>query len=92
MVSIFFFDILKLPHTVISNSEKLTHPNVQPAKTQSWVCWALVIFSTRQRYRDILLCPRVTALFLQLFYNIGIVAISREVRSPISISELGVRP
>ena len=23
-----FFDILKLPHTVISNSEKLTHPNV----------------------------------------------------------------
>ena len=23
-----FFDILQLPHTVISNSEKLTHPNV----------------------------------------------------------------
>ena len=24
-----FFDILQLPHTVISNSEKLTHPNMQ---------------------------------------------------------------
>ena len=23
-----FFDILQLPHTVISNSEKLTHPNI----------------------------------------------------------------
>ena len=29
MVSLVFFDILQLPHTVISNSEKLTHPNVQ---------------------------------------------------------------
>ena len=28
MVS-FFVDILQLPHTVISNSEKLTHPIVQ---------------------------------------------------------------
>ena len=28
MVSLVFFDILQLPHTVISNSEKLTHPNV----------------------------------------------------------------
>ena len=27
MISLVFFDILKLPHTVISNSEKLTHPN-----------------------------------------------------------------
>ena len=26
MVSLVFFDILQLPHTVISNSEKLTHP------------------------------------------------------------------
>ena len=26
MVSFVFFDILQLPHTVISNSEKLTHP------------------------------------------------------------------
>ena len=25
----FFFDILQLPHSVISNSEKLTHPTVQ---------------------------------------------------------------
>ena len=24
-----FFDILQLPHTVISNSEKFTHPTVQ---------------------------------------------------------------
>ena len=23
-----FFDILQLPHTVVSNSEKLTHPTV----------------------------------------------------------------
>ena len=29
MVSLVFFDILQLPHTVISNSEKLTHPTVQ---------------------------------------------------------------
>ena len=30
MVSlVFFVDILQLPHTVISNSEKLTHPIVQ---------------------------------------------------------------
>ena len=27
MVSLVFFDILQLPHTIISNSEKLTHPN-----------------------------------------------------------------
>ena len=26
MVSLVFFDILQLPHTLISNSEKLTHP------------------------------------------------------------------
>ena len=30
MVSLVFFDILQLPHTVISNSEKLTHPTQQP--------------------------------------------------------------
>ena len=29
MVSLVFFDILQLPHSVISNSEKLTHPNIQ---------------------------------------------------------------
>ena len=29
MVSLVFFDILQLPHTVISNSEKFTHPSVQ---------------------------------------------------------------
>ena len=29
MVSLVFFYILQLPHTVISNSEKLTHPNAQ---------------------------------------------------------------
>ena len=29
MVSLVIFDILQLPHTVISNSEKLTHPNIQ---------------------------------------------------------------
>ena len=29
MVSLVFFDILQLPDTVISSSEKLTHPNVQ---------------------------------------------------------------
>ena len=29
MVILVFFDILQLPHTVISNSEKLTHPIVQ---------------------------------------------------------------
>ena len=28
MVSLVFFDILQLPHTVISNSEKLTHPTM----------------------------------------------------------------
>ena len=28
MVILVFFDILKLPHTVISNSEKLTRPSV----------------------------------------------------------------
>ena len=28
MVSLVFFDILQQPHTVISNSEKLTHPIV----------------------------------------------------------------
>ena len=28
MVSLVFFDILQLPHTVISNSEKFTHPTV----------------------------------------------------------------
>ena len=28
MVSLIFFYIFQLPHTVISNSEKLTHPNV----------------------------------------------------------------
>ena len=30
MVSLVIFDILQLPHTVISNSEKLTHPSEQP--------------------------------------------------------------
>ena len=29
MVSLVFFDILQLPHTEISNSEKLTHPTVR---------------------------------------------------------------
>ena len=29
MVSLVFLDILQLPHTVISNSEKLTHPTAQ---------------------------------------------------------------
>ena len=28
MVSLVFFYILQLPHTVISNSEKLTHPKI----------------------------------------------------------------
>ena len=28
----FFVDILQLPHTVISNSTKLTHPNVDTAR------------------------------------------------------------
>ena len=28
MGSLVYFDILQLPHTVISNSEKLTHPTV----------------------------------------------------------------
>ena len=28
MVSLVFFDILQLPRTVISNSEKLTHPSI----------------------------------------------------------------
>ena len=28
MVILVVFDILQLPHTVISNYEKLTHPNV----------------------------------------------------------------
>ena len=28
MVNLVFFDILQLPHTVVSNSEKLTHPTV----------------------------------------------------------------
>ena len=30
MVSLVFFYIFQLPHTVISNSEKLTHPTAQP--------------------------------------------------------------
>ena len=34
MVSLVFCDILQLPHTVISNSEKLTHPTVQLGYTQ----------------------------------------------------------
>ena len=34
MVSLVFCDILQLPHTVISNSEKLTHPTVQPMETR----------------------------------------------------------
>ena len=29
IVSLVFFDILQLPHNVISNSEKLTHPTVE---------------------------------------------------------------
>ena len=28
IVSLVFFDILQLPHTVMSNSKKLTHPTV----------------------------------------------------------------
>ena len=31
--SSFFVNILQLLHTVISNSEKLTHPNVQYTRT-----------------------------------------------------------
>ena len=31
----FFVDILQLPHTVISKSEKLTHPTVQPPAEKS---------------------------------------------------------
>ena len=34
MVSLVFFDILQLPHTVISNSEKLTHPIVKYTVTR----------------------------------------------------------
>ena len=29
VILVFVVDILKLPHTVISNSEKLTHPTVR---------------------------------------------------------------
>ena len=32
MVSLVFFDILQLPHTVISYSEKLTHPKIYLAR------------------------------------------------------------
>ena len=32
MVSLVFFDILQQPHTVISNSKKLTHPKQQPVR------------------------------------------------------------
>ena len=37
-VSLVFFDILQLPHTVISNSEKLTHPSTlcTPYTTSLW--------------------------------------------------------
>ena len=47
-----FFDILQLPHTVISNSEKLTHPTVQ-----LYLIWlmaishCLVIFIRDQKSR-----------------------------------------
>ena len=42
MVSLVFCDILQLPHTVISNSEKLTHPNVHitaadPYQKLGWI-------------------------------------------------------
>ena len=40
MVILVFFDILQLPHTVISNSEKLTHPTAH--SVLSTVClWLL---------------------------------------------------
>ena len=35
MVSLVFFNILQLPHTVISNSEKLTHPSIHMHYSQS---------------------------------------------------------
>ena len=38
-----FFDILKLPHTVISNSEKLTHPTVQCTSTPITVKYKTVL-------------------------------------------------
>ena len=46
----FFVDILQLPHTVISNSEKLTHPNVHVGYIMNmWgihytVGWSVEIF------------------------------------------------
>ena len=38
MVSLVFFYILQLPHTAISNSEKLTHPNMHKNHTRAaWI-------------------------------------------------------
>ena len=38
MVSLVFVNILQLPHTVISNSEKLTHPTVRVRALLSLLC------------------------------------------------------
>ena len=43
MVSLVFWDILQLPHTIISNSEKLTHPTVQGQDTNRWLAVYAVI-------------------------------------------------
>ena len=40
MVSLVFVGILQLPHTVISNSEKLNHPNEQPSQLIKFESWA----------------------------------------------------
>ena len=42
-VSLVFFDILQLPHTAMSNSEKLTHPNVQTPPNPSWQSFSTLL-------------------------------------------------
>ena len=49
MVSLVFFNILQLPHTVISNYEKLIHPNAhintQKCGVKSWgVCTVVFLY------------------------------------------------
>ena len=57
MVSLVFFLILQLPLTVISNSEKLTHPNMQLLR--KWAHETLIMKKKKKRSRISRYCEQI---------------------------------
>ena len=64
-----FFYILQLPHTVISNSEKLTHPSVQYTVYTSLQIFTIHFFGLFPEYNIFLKIGIVTNILMEIKYK-----------------------